>query len=349
MNKKRNQTGRIIVLLTIIIIAFIGWNLFGPSVKSSKGKYFYISTGSDFNQVKQDLLSQHILSGTFFFDELSKYSKYEKNVRPGRYKLEDGMSVFSLVRMLRSGRQSPVNLNIVKIRTREELAKKLGDNFEFDSLTAINFLSNKDSLSKYDLDTNTVMTAIIPDNYIFQWNTTFGKVFKKLYSQQQKFWNTSRVQKASQHDLSKTEVYILSSLVEEETNKASDKPKIASVYINRLHQNMKLAADPTVKFAMRDFGLKRIYYKYLSYPSDYNTYLHTGLPPGPICTPSARTIDAVLDAPSTSYLFFVAKPDFSGYSNFATNFSEHDRFAKEYQKALDSLILAKSNKTTEAQ
>jgi len=136
-------------------------------------------------------------------------------------------------------------------------------------------------------------------------------------------------------------VYILSSIVEEETNKQEDKGKIASVYLNRLRSGIKLAADPTIKFALRDFGLKRIFFKHISYPSPYNTYLNAGLPPGPICTPSIKTIDEVLNAPATNYLYFVAKPDFSGYSNFATSYQEHKKNAKAYQQALDSIILSK--------
>ena len=101
---------------------------------------------------------------------------------------------------------------------------------------------------------------------------------------------------------------------------------------------MKLAADATVQFAMHNFELKRIYHKHLEYPSAYNTYLNTGLPPGPICTPSIKTIDAVLDAPQTDYLFFVARSDFSGYSDFASTYQQHQVFAKAYQQALDSLI-----------
>ncbi len=130
--------------------------------------------------------------------------------------------------------------------------------------------------------------------------------------------------------------------MEEETNAAADKGKIASVYLNRLSSGMKLAADPTVKYAMRNFGLKRIYDKYTKTESPYNTYLNIGLPPGPICTPSAVTIDAVLNAPNTKYLYFVAKPDFSGYSNFSENYQEHMKFAKEYQQFLDKLAEEKA-------
>lgn len=333
----------VFIVIAILLFGFIGWALFGPSSENEKTQYFYIPTGSDYAKVKHELTSQHILSSTFFFDQLAKYSGYHNRVKPGKYKVNAGMSVFNLLRMLRSGRQSPVNLVISKLRTKEDLAKKLGDSFEFDSTTASKFLYSEDSLAKYNLDSNTVMTAIIPNTYTMQWNTTMGKVFSKLYAQQIKFWNADRKQKAEQQNLTPKQVYILASIVEEETNKASDKEKIASVYLNRLHSNMKLAADPTVRYAMRDFSLKRIYNKYLSYPSDYNTYQNKGLPPGPICTPSIKTMNAVLDAPKTSYLFFVAKADFSGYSNFASSYQEHEIYAKQYQAALDSVIRAKSS------
>ena len=136
------------------------------------------------------------------------------------------------------------------------------------------------------------------------------------------------LKQAERLHLTPKEVYTVASIVEEETNRQEDKGKIASVYINRLRKGMKLAADPTIKFAMKDFGLKRIYYKYLSYPSLYNTYLHEGLPPGPINTPSIKTIDAVLDAPETDYLFFVARSEFRRTSDFAATFQEHSIYAK---------------------
>ena len=345
--KQKSKTPRLLIIFIALVAIVLGWFVFGPSINAPENKYFYISTGSDYNKVKEGLNKNHILSYSFLFDELAKFSKYDKHIKPGKYKINDGMSMFNLLRMLRSGRQTPVNLTIIKLHTKEELARKLGENFEFDSTAAINFLTNKDSLSKFDLDTNTVLTTVIPNTYVLLWNTGPSKVFRKLYAQNVKFWNSERKGKATNQHLDEKEIYILASLVEEETNKNDDKGKIASVYINRLNKNMKLAADPTVKYAMKDFGLKRIYLKYLSFPSPYNTYLHTGLPPGPICTPSVKTLDAVLNAPATDYLFFVAKPDFSGYSNFAVSYNEHERNAKAYQHALDSVILAKENKRTE--
>ena len=335
------KTGKIIgfILLILFVIAvYCGWMFFGPTIKSPDGKFFYVYTGSTYQQVKDSLKRNKIINTDFWFDKVAQYSKYDKNVRPGKYKINEDMSVVNLVKMLRSGRQSPVNFIITKLRTKEDLAKKIGENFETDSSNVISFLDNNDSISQFDVDTNTVISMVIPNTYTYTWNTPLQKILKKLYLEQQKFWNDTRIKEAERLHLTPKEIYIISSLVEEETNRQEDKGKIASVYINRLRKGMKLAADPTIKFAMKDFGLKRIYYKYLGYPSLYNTYIHTGLPPGPINTPSIKTIDAVLNAPETDYLFFVARPNSGGLSDFASTFREHSIYAKAYREALDTAL-----------
>lgn len=331
-----------IIFVLILIIGLYGaWNVFGPVVSAPEGKYLYVPTGSDYNAVKKILHEKNIISGNFFFDLISKQSGYDKKVKPGKYEINNGSSLMNLVRMLKAGRQTPVKLVINKLRTKEDLASKIGQNFEEDSAHVIAFLNNNDSLKTYNLDTNTVMTSVIPNTYEFLWNSSFKKLFTILDTYRKNFWTPERKQKAASKNLTEKQVYIMASIVEEETNKASDKGLIASVYRNRINKGMKLEADPTVKYAMRNFGLKRILHGHLTYPSPYNTYIQTGLPPGPICTPSTKTIDAVLDAPETDYIFFVAKPDFKGYSNFASTYSQHLIFAKAYQKALDSLIISK--------
>ena len=150
-----------------------------------------------------------------------------------------------------------------------------------------------------------------------------------------------RKKKAAVLNLSVKQVYTLASIVEEESNNEEDKGKIASVYLNRMETGMRLSADPTVIFALKDFSIKRVYKKYTEYASPFNTYLNTGLPPGPICTPSIKTIDAVLNAPATSYLYFVAQPNLTGYSNFAATYQEHLVFAKQYQQWLTDYLKAK--------
>ena len=333
----------IIICIVCLAASYVLWMFLGPTVNAPKSNYFYIHSGSTYQQLKDSLKKNKIISSDFWFDKVATYSHFDRNVKAGKYKIKEGMSVVNLVKMFKSGRQSPVNLVITKLRTKADLAKKIGENFETDSLSVINFLNSNDSLHQFNVDTSNVMTIVIPNTYTYNWNTSIEKVLNKLYAAQQKFWNDERNKKAERLQLTPKEVYILSSIVEEETNRQADKGKIASVYLNRLKKGMRLAADPTIKFAMNDFGLKRIYYKYLSYPSPYNTYIHAGLPPGPINTPSIKTIDAVLDAPETNYLFFVARSDFSGYSDFAATYREHTVYAKAYQQALDSIIKAKEN------
>ena len=337
--KMKKKTILTILALLLICGGFISWKIFGPTVTAPEKKYFYIKTGATYQEVKNSLTNEKIIGGEFWFNQVAAKLNYNTKVKAGRYEIKDGISVFNLVRMLRSGSQSPVNLIITKLRVKEDLAQKIAAGFECDSLSVLSFLNNTDSLKKYNLDSNTVMTAVIPNTYSILWNTTASKIFRKLYSDQEKFWNEDRRKKAAALHMTPQQVYTMASIVEEETNKDADKGNVASVYINRIQSGQRLEADPTIKFALRNFGLKRIRdsHKQAAANSPYNTYFNTGLPPGPICTPSSKTIDAVLNAPVTNYLFFVAKPDWSGLSNFTDNYQEHMMNAKKYQHFLDSI------------
>jgi len=324
----------IVLILVILIAAFAGWKFFGPALSTANGEFFYIRTGSTYNDVKEELIEKKYLHSSNWFDLASKALKY-KNVKPGRYKVTKGMSLFNLVRMLKNGRQAQVSLVITKLRTKEDLARKLGNLFECDSLQVISYLNNPDSVQKFGFDTNTIMAAVMPYTYAINWNTTPGKIFQKFYSAYETFWTKERKDKADSLHITPLQVSTIASIIEEETNNKSDKSNIASVYLNRIDKKMPLQADPTIKFAMKNFGLKRIYEKYLDIPSPYNTYRNTGLPPGPICTPSIETLDAVLDAPKTDYLYFVASSNFDGSSVFTNNYADHTKFARLYQQALN--------------
>jgi UPF0755 protein len=333
---------KILVLVTaglIVVAIFFIWEIFGSATAFAGDKYFlYIRTGMNYEEVVRSVEENAVVRNISFFKWLANRFDYPTNIKAGKYEIKTGESLYSILRKLRNGRQVPVNLVITKLRTKEDLATLVGRHFECDSSSFMRFVENNDSLKAYDLDSNTIMTAVFPNTYTYFWNTTPGRIFRKLIIAYKDYWTPEKRQLALSHALTPTSAYILSSIIEEETNKQDDKPKIASVYINRLDKGMKLSADPTIKYAMRDFGLKRVYQKYLSIESPYNTYTHTGLPPGPICTPSEQTLDAVLNAPRTNYLYFVAKPDFSGYSNFSETFEQHLKYAKQYQKALDSLM-----------
>ena len=335
------------LLFFIIFIAaiFIGWKIFGPVLHQPAGKFFYIRTGSNYTTIKKDLIDQKIIGSSRWFDIVSKTLKYT-TIKPGKFEIKKGMSVFNLVRVLKNDRQSPVNLVVIKFRTRQDFARRIGKEFETDSTQMMAFLSNNDSLAHYDLDSNTWACAIIPDTYTFFWNSTPTKIFSKLSSSAKKFWTEDRQQKLKTNNLTPTQSYILASIIEEETNVKGDKGKIASVYLNRIAKGMPLQADPTIKFAMKDFSLKRIYEKYLSIASPFNTYANKGLPPGPICTPSVETLEEVINAPKTDYYYFVASSDFSGKHIFTTTYEDHKKYAKlfaEAQDKQDSIRKAKQN------
>ena len=319
----------------LILAAFLIWNIWGPTISAPDGKYFYIPTGSTYKDVITSLTQQKIIKKNWF-KLTAKGLKYN-NIKPGRYEIKKGTSLFKLVRMLKNGIQSPLNLTITKLRTKEDLAKKIGSLFEYDSLAMISFLNNADTLSHFNLDSNLLMTVVIPDTYTYLWNSTPQKIFQKLVNESKKFWAEERIQKATALGLTPVKAYILASIIEEETRLKSDKGKIASVYLNRIAVGMPLQADPTVKFALKNFSLRRLYYKHLKVESPFNTYLVKGLPPGPICTPSIETIDELLNAPKTDYFYFVASSNFDGSSVFTSSYEDHTKLAKEYQKALDSL------------
>jgi len=335
----------IIAIILIVIVLFSAWKIFGPTVKQPEEKFFYIRTGWVYKDVISELKNKKIISNDTRFNFVARALKY-KIIKPGKYEIKKGMSLFNLVRMLKNGRQTPVDLVIIKFRTKEEFAHRIGKEFETDSLQMIGFLNNNDTLKHYGLYTNTWYCAIIPDTYVYFWNSTPTKIFSKLYSASQKFWTEDKIQKLREKNLSPGQAYILASIIEEETNLNSDKRNIASVYLNRMAKNMPLQADPTIKFVMKDFGLKRIYDKYLQIQSPYNTYLNKGLPPGPICVPSVETLDAVINAPKTGYIYFVANSDLNGSSVFTSTYEEHIKYAKLYQQALnkqDSIRRATQN------
>jgi len=322
-------------ILAVLIFAmlFIGWKFFGPAVSTPSGEFFYIKTGSDYATVKKELETQRFLNAGSFFDLTSRILKYNQ-VKPGRYKLNKGMSLVNLVRMLRNGSQAPLNFVVTKIRTREALAGRVGRMFECDSMEMINFLNNADSLRAFGFDSNTVMAAVMPLSYTMKWNTTAGRIFRQWNNSFQQFWTKDRRQKAAALGLTAIEATTLASIIEEESNKAADKPKIASVYLNRIDKGMPLQADPTVKFALKNFELRRILRGHTQTVSPFNTYVNKGLPPGPICTPAIETTEAVLNTPKTEYLYFVANSNFDGTHIFTSNYEDHMKYARLYQQEL---------------
>jgi UPF0755 protein len=331
------------ISLLVLALSFAAWRVLGPGTAFSGETYnLYIRTGMNYREVVDLLEKDTVLKSPAVFSWVAGRMSYPSNVKAGKYEIKKDMSVLNILRMLHNGRQTPVKIVITKFRTPEGFASAVGRKMECDSAALAAFLHNNDSLREFGVDSNTFMAIVLPNTYTYFWNTTPSGVLKKMYAAYKAWWTPARISQAEAKGLTPIKATILASIVEEETNAQADKGKIASVYLNRMAKGIKLGADPTIKYAMRDFELRRIYDKYLQIESPYNTYLHEGLPPGPICTPSAATLEAVLTAPGTDYLYFVAKPDFSGYSNFAATYKEHLEFAKAYREALDREMEAKA-------
>ncbi|MEO8174569.1 MAG: endolytic transglycosylase MltG, partial [Sediminibacterium sp.] len=305
---------RLLLLFAVLIAVAMYWFFFSSTTSFEGKSSYFIVRNKDKAAILEEMKSKGIIANKFTFSLLaSKIGMWDK-IKTGKYEVKKGSNMIDIARMLKNGRQAQIKLVINRLRTKEDLAKLIGKNFSSDSATVMDYISSNDSLKEFGVDTTSLFTGILPNTYLFYWNDPLQKVFRKLADTKKSFWrNNDRDQKAKNIGLSQEEVYTLASIVEEETNYDADKYKIASVYLNRLNTRMPLQACPTIKYAMKDFTLTRIYEKYLSNPSPYNTYRRQGLPPGPICTPASKTIDIVLDAPKTDYLYFVAKSDFSGH------------------------------------
>ena len=333
--KKKN----LLFLLALIGVIGMVWayvRYFKPNVVDFTGKkYLYIRTGSGWKEVIDSLNSHHLLIDENSFNDMAVTMGVDKQVHPGRYALEPGMSNYSLLKLLRSGVQSPVKLTLNKLRTKEQIIHKLSSQLEPDSTAFARLFSDSNFLNSYGIGASQIQVLFMPNTYELYWNTSSEKVISKIAKSHQQFWNAERKARAKQLNLSIPDIITLASIVEEETNKHDEKPRIASVYLNRLKIGMKLGADPTVKFAVGDFTLRRILNIHTQKASPYNTYQVAGLPPGPICTPGKESIEAVLNHEETKYLFFCAKEDFSGYHNFASTYNEHLENARRYQQALN--------------
>ena len=339
-NKRKKGRGKSILLWLFVILilagVFTGLKVFGPNTGSFReGEYLYIRTGTTYEQLIRTLDGEGFVRNINSFDFLARQADYPDRVKAGKYHIKKGMSNFDILRMLRSGRQTPLKLVLGKLRTKKDFIRLVSSRLEADSLVLGQILQDNVYLAQFGLDSNTALCAVLPDTYEFWWNTNADKAFRKIAGYYVKYWTPERKEKARALGLSPQEVTILASIVEEETNYQAEKPTIASVYINRLNKGMRLQADPTARYAYGDFTVRRITSSITGLASPYNTYYTTGLPPGPICTPTAKTIEAVLQAPSTDYIYFCAREDFSGSHRFAATYAEHMRNASLYQQALN--------------
>ncbi len=327
-------------LLLVIIIgtgaSFLYYVLYKPNFALPQTKYIYIHEDFKDFETLCDLLQdsagcQRIQS----FRMLAGFRNYPQNMKSGRYAIDPGMNNLDVLNRLRLGNQTPVRITFVSVRTIEDLASRLTDPLMIQEDRLLACIRDDILCNSLGFNTISIKTMFIPNTYEVYWNISAEKLMERLKREYDIFWNESRLKKAQGLRLSPVEVSILASIVEEETAQPDEFPIVAGVYINRLLKGWKLEACPTVKFALGDFTLRRILNAHLTIESPYNTYIHEGLPPGPIRIPSIQCIDAVLNYTKHNYMFMCAKEDLSGRHHFAVTLQEHNRNADRYHAELN--------------
>lgn len=324
-----------IIVCIILIIGIVIGCFFSSLISGEKTQYVLIDTDDNIDSVFNKVQSLENSGGAIGFRTLMRHSNYKDNIRTGRYEIKPGDSNFKIFRKIKNGQQTPFNLTIPSVRTLDRLAEELSAKMMMSSDEVYEALTNEDNLKKYGYDENTIISMFIPNTYEVFWNTPVEKFLDRMEKESKAFWNEERCKKATELGMTPVEVMTLASIIDEETANNAEKPMIAGMYYNRLKKGMPLQADPTIKFAMKNFEARRIYHNWLTTDSPFNTYMHTGLTPGPIRIPSIAGIDAVLNMVHHNYVYMCAKEDFSGTHNFAETYAEHMQNARKYSAALN--------------
>lgn len=337
--KKRKILVVVLILFSVLLTSFSFYAyqlLYTPNVVvEQEARSLIIRPGQSFDELRNHLYNERYINDAVSFAFLSKVLKYDENIKPGHYVLGPDMSNLEAIRLLRSGGQTALDVTFHNIRTKELLAERLSKNLMAEEDELLAMMNDPEITARYGFDTLNIVSMFIPNTYEFFWTTSAEDLFERMHTEYEKFWTDERLRKAEQLGLDPKEVSVLASIVQAETNKNDEMPRVAGVYLNRLNKNMALQADPTLVFAAQDFTIKRVLDEHKAIDSPYNTYKYRGLPPGPINLPQTPAIDAVLNAENHKYIYFCAKPDFSGYHAFATTYTEHLRNARKWQRALN--------------
>ncbi|MCF0236683.1 MAG: endolytic transglycosylase MltG [Bacteroidaceae bacterium] len=330
----RNPKTVALALLLLLAGVFVGAP-FVLSFSSKEEAVVYIRKTDDWNKVDQQIKSQANAAGRLYYRLFLALTDYENRFRKGRYDLGQGASIVKVLRALRNGKELPVRLTLKQVRTMDELASFLADKLQPSRQEWLQLFRSPALLDSVGRKPETLIALFIPNTYEVYWSTTPQQFVDRMAQENKVFWNDTRRKQAEELGLSPDEVVTLASIVDAETQYDPEKAKVAGMYLNRLRIDMPLQADPTIKFALNDFGLRRILNKHLSVNSPYNTYRNKGLPPGPIRIPALSSIEGVLNAERHNYIYMCAKEDFSGSHNFATTYEEHLQNAQNYARALD--------------
>lgn len=334
-NGKRSSRSGNKLIVTIICTLIVGWGIWQFSSMASRydgdvAVWVKIPRNAS-KQSATDSLKKAL--GPQFSKKVISHWDGDPAKSRGAYRIEPGERAFSVARRLNKGQQTPIKLTFNNIRTLAQLSERLTSRMDWGDGEFIRAFAAE--AEDAGVTEEMFIGRMMPDTYEVYWTSTPSSVIKKLLSNHTKFWDNERHAKAEALGLTPDQVTVIASIAEEETSKADERGKVARLYINRLHRGMKLQADPTVKFAVGDFSIRRVGGKMLDTDSPYNTYRYAGLPPGPIRIPDRRTIQAVLDAPAHDYIYMCAKSDFSGYHDFTSDYQTHLRNAAAFRNALD--------------
>ncbi|HSQ47753.1 MAG TPA: endolytic transglycosylase MltG [Lutibacter sp.] len=330
----------LILVLLLVLGSVLGISLYSKIFKGNTVEegYLYIPTGSNFDEVEN--LVRPFLKRVKPFVLVAEKLNYPEAVKPGKYKISKGMSNFELVKMLRSGNQTMVNLSFNNQDTFEKLAGRISQQIEADSISLLKAFNNTVFITDAGFTPATAIGMYIPNSYEFYWNTTAEDFMAKMLDEHNKFWDETRLEKAKKLNLTKNEVITLAAIVQKETATVSERPIVAKLYLNRLASGWPLQADPTIIFAIKaklgnDIVIKRVFSKDLQIDSPYNTYKNTGLPPGPISMPDISSIEAVLNPANHDYYYMCASVTTFGTHEFAKTLDQHNKNAAKYQQWLN--------------
>ena len=294
--------------------------------------FLYVKSGSGLDNFKKQITPLVKDSVTFF--NAAYKTKYFLNIKAGKYEIKKGFSNKEIINTLKF-QNKPVKVTFNNLERIENLASRISDFIEADSLSLMNSFNDVNFLNENNLNSESVFSIFLPNTYEFYWNTSADQFRDKMYNQFKSYWTEAKKEKARSLNLSPIEVSVLASIVQRETPKVDERPTISGVYFNRLKKNMKLQADPTVVYTIKekkgfDTKIRRVLYKDLKIKSPYNTYIHRGLPPGPIYMPDFSSIESVLNLENHKYLFFVADVKRPGYHMFASTNREHNKNKRQY-------------------
>lgn len=334
---KRKSGFKIFGLLFILGVLAAGaayYVLFMSNTSQGDEDFFYIRSDDSYGDVRQHLIDHKIVLNEATFDLVAKQMNLPNTYKAGRYKIPKGLSNTQLVRMIRSGKWEKSIIKIDVEMSREEVVEYLAANLEA-SKKDIEQSLNGDWVSEFGFTEENKWCVFLPDHYHFNWATPADKAIKRFVDEYNRFWTSERKAKAKKQGLNTKEACILASIVDGEAIHVSEMPTIAGLYLNRIKKGILLQADPTVLYVVGREGRHRVLYKDLKAENPYNTYIHKGLPPGPIFLPDKRAIEASINPQKHNYIFMCAKPDGSFYHNFTSSARQHNRNAAAYRRSMD--------------